>query len=120
MGAAVLVFLFLARIQLPKNKSIAAIFRKRYSGEVFKTNHKFVMVDYKLSKANLFDINFLIKCQRENIISNFLKIHLADKDRQTSVTYSKCRQNLLQTDFYNKKSYLRTLQNEFNCLRNDL
>ena len=43
-----------------------------------------------------------------------------NKDGQTSVTYSKCQQNLLQADIYNKKSCLRTLQNEFNCLRNDL
>ena len=59
MGAAVLLLLFLARIQLPGNKPIAVTFRKRYSGEVFKTIQKFVMVDYKLNKANLLDINFL-------------------------------------------------------------
>ena len=46
---------------------------------------------------------------------------MANKDLQNSVTYIKCQQNLLQTEINNKKSRLRTLQNEFNRLmRNDL
>ena len=76
-------------------------------------------MDYKLRKAKL-DINFLIKCQRENVIPNFLKFRLANKDLRNSVTYIKCQQNLLQTEINNKKSRLRTLQNEFNRLRHDL
>ena len=63
-----------------------------------KTIHKFVKVDYKLSKENLLDINFLIKCQWESIISNFHKFCLADKDLQNSVSYIKCQQNLLPTE----------------------
>ena len=76
-------------------------------------------MDYKLRKAKL-DINFLIKCQQENVIPNFLKFCLANKDLRNSVTYIKCQQNLLQTEINNKKSRLRTLQNEFNRLRHDL
>ena len=76
-------------------------------------------MDYKLRKAKL-DINFLIKCQRENVIPNFLKFRLANKDLRNSVTYIKCQQNLLQTEINNKKSRFRTLHNEFNRLRNDL
>ena len=55
-------------------------------------------MDYKLSKENLLDINFLIKWQRESIISNFHKFRLADKDLQDSVSYIKCQQNLLPTE----------------------
>ena len=65
------------------------------------------------------DISFLIKCQRENVIPNFLKFRLANKDLRNSVTYIKCQQNPLQTEINNKKS-LRTLQNEFNRLHNEL
>ena len=45
---------------------------------------------------------------------------MANKDLRNSVTYIKCQQNLLQTETNNKKSRLRTLQNEFSRLRNDL
>ena len=79
MRVTVLVFLFLARIQFPRNESIASIIRKRYSGKISKTIRKFEKVDYKLRMAKL-DINFLIKCQRENVIPNFLKFCLANKD----------------------------------------
>ena len=76
-------------------------------------------MDYKFRKAKL-DINFSIKCQQENVIPKFLKFRLASKDLRNSVTHIKCQQNLLQTEINNKKSRLRTLQNEFNRLRNDL
>ena len=72
-----LVFLFLERTQFPRNESIASIVWKRYRGEISKSFRKFEKMDYKLRKAKL-DINFLIKCQRENIIPNFLKFHLAN------------------------------------------
>ena len=113
------MFLFLARIRFPRNESIASIVRKRHCGEILKVIGKFEKVDYKLRKTKL-DINFLIKCQRENVIPNFLKFRLANKDLRNSVTYIKCQQNLLQTEINNKKSRLRTLQNEFNRLRNHL
>ena len=107
MGVAVLVLLFLARIRFPRNESIASIVWKRYSGEILKTIRKFEKVDYKLRKAKL-DINFLIKCQRQNVIPNFLKFRLANKGLRNSVIYTKCQQNLLQTEINNKKSRLRT------------
>ena len=75
-------------------------------------------MDYKLRKAKL-EVNFLIKCQKENIILNFLQFPLA-KDLRNSVAYTKYQQNVLQTEINNKKSHLRTLQNEFNRLWNDL
>ena len=119
MKVAVLVFLFLARIRFPRNDSIASIVRKKCSGEILKTIRKFEKVDYKLRKAKL-DIDFLIKCQWGNVIPNFLKFLVANKDLRNSITYIKCQQSLLQTEINNNKSCLRTLWNEFNCLRNDL
>ena len=84
-----------------------------------KAIRKFEKVDYKLRKAKV-DICFLVKCQNENIIPNFLKFRLANKNLQNSVTYKKCQRTLLQTEIDNKKSHLRTLQNVFNRLRNEL
>ena len=45
LRVAVLGFLFLARIQFPKNESVSSIVRKRYSGEVLKAIRKFEKVD---------------------------------------------------------------------------
>ena len=119
LRVAVFFFLFLARIRFPKNESISSIVRKRYSGEVLKAIRKFEKVGCKLRKAKL-DISFLVKCQNENIIPNFLKFHLANENLQNSVTYKKCQRSLLQTEINNKRSHLRTLQNEFIRLRNEL
>ena len=79
-------FLFLARIRFPKNESISSIVRKRYSGEVLKAIRKFEKVGYKLRKAKL-DISFLVKCQNEKVIPNFLKFRMANKNLQNSVSY---------------------------------
>ena len=51
-------------------------------------------------------------------IPNFLKFPLVNKNLQHSITYKKCQRSLLQTEIENKISHLRTLQNEFNRLRN--
>ena len=108
LRVAVLVFLFLARLRFPKSESISSIVRKRYSGEILKTIRKFEKADYKLRKAKL-DINFLVRCQHENVIPNFLKFRLGKKDLGSSVTYRKCQLNLLQTEINDKKSRLRTV-----------
>ena len=88
LRVAVLVLLFLARMRFPRNETIWSIVRKRYSGEVLKAIRKFEKVDNKLRKAKL-DISFLVKCQNENIIPNFLKFRMANKNLQNSVTYRK-------------------------------
>ena len=110
LRAAVLVFLFLARIRFPKSESILSIVQKRYSREILKAIGQFEKVDYKLRKTKI-DIICLVKCQNENIIPNFRKFRLANKNLQYSATYRKCQQNLLQREINNKKSHLRTLQN---------
>ena len=56
---------------------------------VLRVIRKFEKVDYKLMKAKL-DIDFSVKCQDENIIPNFLKFRLANKNLQNSVAYKKC------------------------------
>ena len=99
LRVAVLVFLFLARVQFPKNESISSIVQKIYSGDVLKAVRKFEKVDYKLKKAKL-DISFLVKFQIENIIPNF-KFHLANKINTFKI--------LLPTENVNKISYKQKL-----------
>ena len=93
MRVAVLVLLYLARVRFPRNGSMASIVWKSYSGEVLNTIRQFGKVDYKLKERKL-DVNFLIKCQRKDVIPNFLKFCLANKGLRNSVTYIKCQQNL--------------------------
>ena len=112
-------FLILARIQFPKNEPISSIVRKRYSREVLKTTRKFERIDYKLRRAK-FDISFLIKYQNESIIPDFLKFRLANKNLRNSNNYRKCQQSVLQIEINNKKSHLKSLQNEFNRVGSDL
>ena len=47
-----------------------------------------------------------LKCQRENVIPNFHKFRMADKDLQNCVTFVKYQQNPLETEINNKKSLL--------------
>ena len=76
-------------MRFPNNESISSIVRKRYSGEVLKAIRKFEKVDYKLRKAKL-DISFPVKSRNEkNIIPNFLKFSVANKNLQNSATYRK-------------------------------
>ena len=71
LRVAVLVVSFLAGLRLPKSESISSIVRGRYSGEILKAINKFEKADYKLRKTKL-DIIFLVRCQHENVIPNFL------------------------------------------------
>ena len=89
----VLSFLFLARMGFSKNESISSIAKKRYIGEVLKALRKFEKVDYKLREVKL-DINFLVKCQNENIIPNFHKFCWGSENRQNSVVKSLTNRNL--------------------------
>ena len=111
-------FFILARLRFPKSESISSIVRRRYSGQILKAIRKFEKADYKLRKAKL-DINLFVRCQHENVIPNFLKFRLANKDLRNSITYRKCQLNLLQKKINNKKSRLKTLQNlqfGLNCI----
>ena len=54
------------------------------------------------------------------MIPKLFKFRLANKNLQNSVIDRKCQQNHLQTKIDNKKSRLRTLQNELTFLRSDL
>ena len=113
---AVIVFLFLARVRFPKSKSIAEVIRSRYSENTVKRIRKLEKLDYRLRKTEL-DLQFLCKCEDNNVIPNFLNFHLANSHLKYSSTYRLCKLNLLREEIRQKRSTLRSLQKEFSSLK---
>ena len=67
MQVAVIVFLFLARVEFPKPESIAEVIQARYDENTVKRIWKLEKLHYRLRKAE-----FLCKCNNNNVIPNFL------------------------------------------------
>ena len=113
---AVIVFLFLARVRFPKSKSIAEVIRSRYSENTVKRIRKLEKLDYRLRKTEL-DLQFLCKCDDNNVIPNFLNFRLENSHLKYSSTCRLCQLNLLREEIRQKKSTLRSLQKEFTSLK---
>ena len=92
---AVIVFLFLARVRFRKSKSIAEVIRSWYSEVTVKRIRKLEKLDYGLCKAEL-DLQFLCKCDDNNVIPNFLNFRLANSHLKYSSIYKVCQLNLLR------------------------
>ena len=95
---------------------IQYIIRSRYSENTVKRIRKLVKLDYSLRKAEL-DLQFLCKCDNNNVIPNFLNFRLANSHLKYSSTYKVCQLNLLREEIRQKKSTLRSLQKEFSSLK---
>ena len=119
MRVAVIVFLFLARVWFPKSKSIAEVIPARYNKNTFKRIRKLEKLDYRLRKAEL-DLEFLCKCNDNNVIPKFLNFRVANNHLKFSTTYKQCQSNLLREEIRQKKSTVRILQKEFTCLKASL
>ena len=113
---AVIVFLFLRRVQFPKTKSTVVVIRSRYSENTVKRFRKFGKHDYRLPKAEL-HLQFLCNCDDSNVILNFLNLCLANSQLKYSSTYSLCQSNLLKEEIRQKQFTLRRLQKEFSSLK---
>ena len=73
-------------------------------------------LDYRLRKAEL-DLQFLCKCDYNDVITNFLNFPLANSHLKYSSTYKLCQLNLLTEEIRQIKSTLRSLQKEFSSLK---
>ena len=73
-------------------------------------------LDYRLRKAEL-DLQFLCKCDDNNVIPNFRNFRLANSHLKYSSTYRFCQLNPLREEIRQKKSTLRNLQKEFSSLK---
>ena len=80
------MLLFLARVRNPKSKSIAEVIRSRYSQNTVKRIRNLEKLDYRLRKAEL-DLEFLCKCDDNNVVPNFLNFRLANSHLKYSSTY---------------------------------
>ena len=99
---ATLVFLFLARFRFPKTESMASVIRRRYGVKLLKEVRKFESLDYKPRKVQL-DLDFLCKCNDNDVKTNFLIFCLANKNLQNSFSYKQCQKKLLLTEINLKK-----------------
>ena len=79
LRATVLVFLFLARVRFLRSESIPSVIRRRWGHDTLKLLRNFEKLDYKIRKVEL-DICFLRKCESKDVVPNFLKFRLANKN----------------------------------------
>ena len=114
-----LVFLFLARLRFPSNKSICFVIRERYGNGIVKLVRRFEKVDFKLRKASL-DLDFLERCQKNNYVPNFLNFRVSSKRLKDSKAYNSCQTRLLNEEISLKKSAVRQLKTEFKSLKDIL
>ena len=90
MGVAVIVFLFLARVRFPKSKFIAEVIQARYNENTVKRIRKLENSDYRLRKAEL-DLEFLCKCNDNNVIPKVLNCRIANNHLNFFTTYKQCQ-----------------------------
>ena len=69
-----------------------------------------------LRKTEL-DLQFLYKCDDNNVIPNFLNFRLANSHLKYSSTCRLCQLNLLREEIRHKKSTLRSLEKEFSSFK---
>ena len=74
-------------------------------------------LDYRLRKAEL-DLEFLCKCNYNNVIPKFLNFCVANNHLKFSTTYKQCQSNLLREEIRQKKSTVQILQKELNLSQN--
>ena len=115
MRVAVIDFLFLARVQFPNSKSIAEVIWAIYNENTVKRIRKLEKLDYRLRKVEL-DLEFLSKCNDNNIIPKFLNFRVANNHLNFSTTYKQSQSNLLREEIRQKKSTVRILKKEFSSL----
>ena len=63
---------------------------------------------------------FLRNCELKDVVPNFLKFRLANKNLKSCMTYRKCQRQLLKAEIDCKKSRLKILRNTFNHVKCEL
>ena len=119
MLVAVIAFLFLTKVRFPKSKSIAEVIRARYNENTVKRIWKLEKLDYRLRKAEL-DLEFLCKCNDNNVVPKFLNFRVANNHLRFFTTYKQCQSILLREENRHKKSTVLVRQNKFTSLKASL
>ena len=103
-----LVFLFLIRLRFPRNSSIADILVRRYGHPVLKLYRSVERLDYKIRKLKC-DVDFLLSCQQQDLIPNFLRFKLYNRYLHHTRLYRNCQRQFLGKELASKQRSLKLL-----------
>ena len=103
-----LVLLFLIRLRFPRNKSIVSVLTDRYGRPVLALYRSLERQDFKVRKGEC-DLHFLKCCQAQNLIPNFLKFKLPNRNLQHTRSYRNCQRDLLSCEIRNKTRALKNV-----------
>ena len=109
--AYVYFYLFIIHLRFPKSKSLHEVIRDRYGNETLKQIRRIERLDFKRKKSQL-DLDFLLECQRRNVVPNFLYFKLANRRLQTSHEYLNCQRILLEAEIAEKRRNIRRIDKE--------
>ena len=98
-------------MRFPKSSSLQEVIRHRYGNDTVKLVRKMEKLDYKHRKC-LLDLDFLMDCQRHNVVPNFLFFKLANRRLQTSEEYRSCQRLLLNSEIDEKRRNIRRLEKD--------
>ena len=89
-------------LRIPKTKSLQEVVCDRYGSDTVKLVRKMERLDFKRKKSEL-DLEFLLECQHQNVIPNFLYFKLANRRLQTPNEYLNRQQILLEAEITEKR-----------------
>ena len=101
-----LVLLFIIKLRFPRTKSIVDVLIERYGRPVLALYRSLERQDYKVRKGQC-DLNFLKCCHSQNLIPNFLKFKLPNRNLQHTRSYRNCQRDLLSCEIRNKTRAIR-------------
>ena len=101
-----LVLICLSHLRFPRNKSVAAVIIERYGRPVLNLYRSLERQDYKIRKIQC-DLYFLKCCQSQDLVPNFLKFKLPNRNLQQSRSYRNCQRDLLACEIRSKNRALR-------------
>lgn len=111
-----LVLLFIIKIRFPRHKSIAEVITERYGRPVLQLYRCLERQDYKKRKVQC-DTHFLKCCLSQNLIPNFLKFKLPNRNLRQSSTYRNCQRDLLRCEIRHKSRALVSCTNRVEQLK---
>ena len=101
-----LALLCILSLRFPRNKSVVTVIIERYGRPVLNLYRSLERQDYKIRKIQC-DLHFLKCCQSQNLIPNFLKFKLPNRNLQQSRSYRNCQRDLLTSEIRSKNRALR-------------
>lgn len=119
MFVIALVLLFIVRLRFPRGSSIANILTQRYGRPVLILFREVERHDFKKRKLHS-DLRFLKCCKKQNLVPNFLKFKVSNRNLQQSKSYRKCQQFFLNTEIKNKEKQIKYTSNKHSDLEKQL